>query len=46
MRPLKAALAAIRHVANLDVQGMSQAEISAECDRLAFRTCGIGEGAL
>ena len=46
MRPLKAALAAIRHVANLDVQGMSQAEISAECDRLTFRTCGIGEGAL
>lgn len=44
MRPLKAALAAIRHAANLDVQGMSQAEISAECDRLAFRTCGMGEG--
>lgn len=45
MRPLKAALAAIRHTANLDIQGMSQAEIAAECDRLAFNTCGMGERA-
>lgn len=45
MRPLKAALTAIRHATNLDVQGMSQAEVAVECDRLAFNTCGMGKGA-